>query len=147
MLSLLNAQCLNININLAYKSPFAFVLVFYFLTSIASKLVDLLTCLNPHRPVQSQSRGDHSLGIRDHPCLPWLYRNSTEKRKKVQIINGMVVQNRGLNVSDIIYLQKHHCPNCSGHHYPYTSSSFDVFSFPHYSPSSFYLVQPEVMRT
>ena len=82
MLSLLNAQCLNININLAYKSPFGFVLVFYFLTSIASKLVDLLTCLNPHRPVQSQSRGDHNPGIRDHPRLPWLYRNSTEKRKK-----------------------------------------------------------------
>ena len=46
----------------------------------------------------------------------------------------------------IIYLRKHHCPNCSGHHYPYTSSSFDVFSFPR-PPSSFYLVQPEVMRT
>ena len=53
---------------------------------VFAKIVDQpLTCFYPHRPVQSPSRGDHNPrgpGIRDRPRLPWLYRNSTEKRTR-----------------------------------------------------------------
>ena len=53
---------------------------------VFAKIVDQpLTCFYPHRLVQSLSRGDRNPrgpGIRDRPRLPWLYRNSTEKRTR-----------------------------------------------------------------
>ena len=66
-------------------NPVWFIFLSHFLCIILDFLTGhQLTCLYPHRPVQSLSRGDHNPrgpGIRDHPRLPWLYRNSTEKRK------------------------------------------------------------------
>ena len=59
-----------------------------------------LTCFYPHRPVQSRSRGGHNPrgpGIRDRPRLPWLYRNSTEKRTRCKKETGFWYK-RGLNI-------------------------------------------------